>query len=161
MRVTTLNNETSVAEIADRLYENLTPESRKVAEAALLKANPELAKSGALRPGAIIRVPDVPALKLKPARTEDDPVGQTREVLKGALNSYQRLLAERLKAEQEELETQAELLKELLRKGEISRDLHAIIEGLKGTLESRIEENKVKGRYLPEALHRALKDLAE
>ena len=113
MRVTALHKETKLVDIADRLFDDLTPETRRIAEAALLKANPELAKPEALRPGAIIQVPKVAGLKGKSPRTEDDPVGQTRETLRKALESYHRLLAGGLDAERKELRTQTALLKQL------------------------------------------------
>ena len=159
MRVTTLHKETNLVDIADRLFANLTPETRQIAEAALLKLNPELAKAEALRPGAIIQVPEVPALKLKSTGTEDDPVGQTREMLKKALNSYHGLLAERLKTEQKELTTQSELLRKLRQQTHLSPEVGPIIEDLERTLKTRIDENEAKAGVLPRALDRALKEL--
>lgn len=161
MRVTAIRRETKLVDIADCLFGDLTPETRKIAEAALLKANPELAKPEALRPGVIIQVPEVAGLKRNPARSGEDPVGEARNILKGALSGYRDLLIDRFKAERTELETQRELLGMILENVDIAPDLRAITDGLEGTLRARMEENKSKrGDVLP-ALDRALKDLGE
>lgn len=159
MRVTTFNDETSVANIVDRLYDRLTPESRKIAEAALLRANPELAKLDRLRPGAILRLPEVPALILKPGSTEDDPAGHTRKMLKDALKSYHQLLAEHLKVENEDLKTQGTLLNKLGRTNQ-DKPLHKIMEQLKATLGTRISKNGASGQELTSAMNQARKDLS-
>jgi hypothetical protein len=55
MRLTTVKKEANLNALADRLYTNLTPDSRKQAVAAILKANPLLAQEGALRPGEVLK----------------------------------------------------------------------------------------------------------
>lgn len=123
MRITTLGKETNLADVVDRLFADLTPVTRRIAEKAIMEANPELVKAEVLQPGIIIRVPEVPALKLKAARTEDDPVAQTREILKKSLRSYRSLLVQHLEAEKTELVEQANLLNEIiLSKPDRSRD---------------------------------------
>lgn len=161
MRVTTLREKSSLAEIADRLFAKLTPETTKLAEAALLKANPELAEPEALRPGAIIRVPEVPTVKLKSARAEDDPVGQTREMLKTALKSYQELLAQRFKSEKEDLTEQSRIVTELRQTHQDSPEISATSEKLLRTLQKRVWNNETWDPNLQTALQRALKELAE
>ena len=151
------------ADVAD-IYDHMRgarPESRKVAESALLKANPELEKPGALRPGAIIQLPKVPALKPKPGRTEDDPVGQTREMLKTALKSYQELLAQRFKSEKEGLKEQSRIVMELRQTHQDSPEISATSEKLLRTLQKRVWNNETWDPNLQTALNRALKELGE
>jgi hypothetical protein len=53
MHLITLKSEADLGALADRLYTQLTPEARKLVEAALLKANPRLARREAFQPGLV------------------------------------------------------------------------------------------------------------
>jgi phage tail protein X len=89
MRVTSLNTETSLAAIAQRIYVTDTDILLKTAESALLNANPNLAESKAFRPGTVIHVPDVPSLTLKVGLlSQGAPIGHTSELLIQALDRY-------------------------------------------------------------------------
>ena len=81
MRLTTVKKEANLDALADRLYANLTPDSRKLAVAALVKANPVLAQEGGLRPGVVVTLPEQPGLNLKAAQTSNDPVGNLTDDL--------------------------------------------------------------------------------
>ena len=83
MRLTTVKKEASLDALADRLYANLTPNSRKLAVAALVKANPVLAQEGGLRPGVVVTLPDQPGLNLKTAQSDTDPVGTLTDDAEG------------------------------------------------------------------------------
>jgi phage tail protein X len=112
MRLTTVKKEANLDALADRLYANLTPDSRKLAVAALVKANPVLAQEGGLRPGVVVTLPEQPGLSLKAAQTGKDPVGTLTDDLKEAVRTYGQQLASALDAAQADLRDQEALLKQ-------------------------------------------------
>lgn len=110
---TTLKSDTDVGALATRLYADLTPESRKVAEAALIKANPQLAGGRALRPGLMVNMPDVPGLTIRPAATiGKDPVADLIGNLQEAAGNYRDQLAKSSDAVQADLDQQEAVLKQ-------------------------------------------------
>lgn len=112
MRFTTLKSEDSVGALADRFYANLNAKSRKLAEAALLKANPQLARSNGFKPGTVVNVPEVPGLKVKSATTGQDPVDDLLTGLSAAVSGYREHLAKGLEAMKSDMGTQRDLLKD-------------------------------------------------
>ena len=74
MRYLLLRNEESVRDVADKAYKGLSAKARKQAEAALLKANPELKTFESVRKGFIVRVPAVRNGGKKDRRNLIDPV---------------------------------------------------------------------------------------
>ena len=112
MRLTTVKKEANLNALADRLYTNLTPDSRKQAVAAILKANPLLAQEGALRPGVVVNLPEQPGLNLKTAQTGKDPVGTLVEVLKEVVRTYGQQLSGGLDTAQADIKDQEALLKQ-------------------------------------------------
>lgn len=111
MRITTVGGESSIGALADRLYANLTQESRRLAVAALQRANPHLAKPGGLTTGVVVRVPVEGGLTLKAAAQDDDPVEAVLETLGRAAVEYQKSLTESATAARKDLADQAALLK--------------------------------------------------
>ena len=73
MSIATYRGERSISEIADKIYKRLTPRQREKAEAAILKANPQLRNIRNLRKGSVLRVPDLPELRAKTNRDLDNP----------------------------------------------------------------------------------------
>lgn len=59
MRYLLLRNEGSVRDVADKAYKGLSDNTRIQAEAALLKANPELKTFNSVRKGFIVRIPSI------------------------------------------------------------------------------------------------------
>jgi hypothetical protein len=112
MRLTTVKKEANLNALADRLYANLTPDSRKLAVAALVKANPLLAQEGGLRPGVVVTLPEQPGLNLKAAQTGKDPVGSLTDDLKEAVQTYGQQLAGGLETAQTDIKDQEALLKQ-------------------------------------------------
>lgn len=110
MAVATFRGEKNVGEIADKLYARLTPKQREKAEAALLKANPQLRKIKTLPKGSILRVPDLPDLRTKTVRTLEKPDAQIANNVLEALDDYSRRLGETFKAANEATKTQIALL---------------------------------------------------
>ena len=95
MPITSFRGEKSVAEIADVMFERLTPKQREKAEAAILKANPRLNDLSTLPRGAVLKVPDVPELRPKARRTADDPPARIASEIGEALTGYGQQLAQR------------------------------------------------------------------
>lgn len=110
MRIATLKNETDISALADRLFGDLPPKVRRVAEAALLAANPNLRRSDGFKPGALVEVPEVPGVKLKPSVVADDPRTGYIVSLKAAVSQYGAHLAASLRSEARDIKDQLELL---------------------------------------------------
>jgi hypothetical protein len=111
MRLTTITNDANVGALADRLYANLTPESRKTAEAALLAANPHLVGKGGFKAGAVVRVPAVSGVRARAAAAGPDPVGDVLKELVSAVADYRKQLDESVEAAKKSVAEQAALLK--------------------------------------------------
>jgi phage tail protein X len=110
--IITVKDETTVRQLADRLYGTLDARDRTLAEAALLKANPHLADREAFRAGAVVTVPPVRGLTAQPAATRNDPVGDVRDAIGVAVDDYRKHLAASLAAAAADLGSQEELLKD-------------------------------------------------
>jgi hypothetical protein len=111
MRLTVLqNNETSLSALAERIYPNLTDVARKKAEAALARANPQLAAREALRPGTVVTLPDDAELRPRPGTVGKDPVAELLEGLKDAVSAYHDDLVNRLDESITDLTSQEKLL---------------------------------------------------
>lgn len=164
MRVTTLLlDESNLEAIAQRVYIELPEKSRKIAEAALLSANPNLAKREGFRQGVIIQIPDVPSLSLNLAQVaQDDPISQTGEVLMQVLDSYEKSLKESNKSMLADLEGQVSLIDQSnLLKALKSLEMPAA-QDLKALLNKRRQENESQHKNMIAALEQAkteIKDL--
>ena len=94
MPFATFEGEKSVAEIADRLFARMTPKQRETAVAALIRANPRLERIAALRPGVLLVLPDIPALRPKATAASESPDRQVLDELDRATRSYaERVIA--------------------------------------------------------------------
>ncbi len=110
---TTVKTDATVSELADRLYADLTPESRKVAEAALIKANPSLARGEKIRPGLVVTLPEVPKIKVRPAAAVGkDPVASMIGTLEDVVAGYRGQLTKTSDAAQADLDQQEAVLKQ-------------------------------------------------
>lgn len=113
MRLTTLQkNETSVSALVERIYPKLNEESRKKAEAALVKANPHLSGADAFRPGVVVTLPTAPEFKPRPGAAGNDPVDDMLGNLQDAVASYHDELVKRLEQSVDDLSKQEEILKQ-------------------------------------------------
>ncbi|MEO0914970.1 MAG: hypothetical protein AAFY59_18635, partial [Pseudomonadota bacterium] len=75
-RIATLGRERRIATLARRVFEIEGPprgEEQRRAEAALLRANPQLATAEGFRPGAAVVVPAVAGLRLTDWRATTPP----------------------------------------------------------------------------------------
>lgn len=120
MRLTTITDDANIGALADRLYANLTPESRKAAEAALLAANPHLVGKGGFKTGAVVRVPAVSGVRAKATATAPDPVTDVLKELVEAVAGYRKQLDESVGAAKRRLADQAALVK--------SKDVKSVID---------------------------------
>jgi phage tail protein X len=159
MRLTTVKKEANLNALADRLYANLTPDSRKLAVAALLKANPLLAQEGGLRPGVVVTLPDQPGLTLKTAQTGKDPVGTLADDLRVAVRAYGQQLAGGLETAQTDIKDQEALLKQ--------REVAAAIKATPGasdlakSLATALQERRAAYSAEVKALDTVLKEFAK
>lgn len=111
MAIATYRGEKSVAEIVKKLYARLTPKQREQAEAALLKANPQLRTIKTLPKGSILHVPDLPELRIKTVRNLENPDAQVANNISETLDNYNKRLGEHFKTDNEATKTQLALLK--------------------------------------------------
>jgi hypothetical protein len=112
MGVTIFAGEKRIGDIAKRVFGDLPPAQLKLAEQALLNANPQLKTLKALTPGAIVFVPQVPGLKPKPAASAGEhPAAAAVTLVARKLEQYQGQLAEAVKADRLEVRKTIEQLK--------------------------------------------------
>jgi phage tail protein X len=148
MRVTTLKSESTLRELSVSLYGRLDADTRKRAEAALLKANPQLAASKAFRPGAVVVLPEVTDLRARADTLGQDPIEELREALAGALASYREHLTQRADELKSDLAQQTELLKDRDVSAAIKKDAAAtelarqLAEALRARDKTRAEDRK-------------------
>lgn len=161
MPIATFRGEKSVGEIADKLFVRLTPRQREKAEAAILKANPKLAEIDKVHEGAVLRVPDIPELRPKTARSLDNPDAQIAARIGGALRDYDRWLAERVERGIADTKEQTAVLKgaELRRALANAPALKELAEQTAKALAERGEEIAMRQKTVATAIRSMVKDL--
>ena len=161
MPIATFRGERSVAEIADNLFNRLTPRQRKKAEAAILEANPQLRDIRTLREGAILHVPALPELRAKASRSLENPEAQIAENLADTLSAFSKRIAEHVNVEQENTRAQSKLLKTTKFKKEISKapNLQALAVEATKALDTRSKALGERQKRVQEAISQARKDL--
>ena len=112
MRLITLKSETDVGALADRLYTDLTPASRKLAVAALLKANPQLANPGGFKTGGVVNLPDLPDVKPRPGAAGSDPGADLVSSLQASVQDFGDRLAKALDIAAGDVRDQIALLRQ-------------------------------------------------
>ena len=104
--------ERKVTDLLERAYgADLKAADQKRAEAALVKANPQLAKLREIKPGTMIRVPDLPGLARPPQREMPEASLVELQMERDAVDEYRKRLGARLDDERRLLDADAELLK--------------------------------------------------
>lgn len=161
MRLTTIKSETAVTTLADRLYTNLTPASRKAVEAALIRANPQLADPHGFKTGIVVHVPDVPDVSHQPGTTTQDPLAAATAGLKDALEVYGGELAGNLKQATADIEEQAVLLKQREVAAAIKSDKDAaeLAKSMTASLRERAKQLADEGKQLDGLLKQIVSDL--
>lgn len=112
MRIMLFHGEQSITDLADNIYACLSSKTHAVAEAALLKANPELKEIGSLKPGAILKVPMISGISFKADRNHADPIEQVGAALIRSLESYRSQLVDAVTEEGKKLDDEARLLED-------------------------------------------------
>jgi len=157
-----LRDEATLAQLVGRVYTNLTPASRKVAEAALLRANPHLPREAPWRPGVVVSLPEVPGLGFRPAAGRN-PIDDYRETLAAAVLDYREQLARGLEAEERDIEAQTAMLKEAGRTIKATEGAAQVAEALTASLRERrklIGEEQKRQQGVFERIAKDLESLA-
>ena len=161
MAIATYRGETSVTEIADKLFVRLTPTQRAKAEAELLKANPQLKNISKVREGAILHIPDIPDLHHTERRDLENPRAQITKDLTSTLDDYAKRLVERTKAEQQASKTQTSLLKSARFKRLLanSPNRQALAAQATKALDARTKDLSERHKAAEKAIKQAIADL--
>jgi hypothetical protein len=156
MAVAIFTGEKRISEIATRVFGDLPPGQLRVAEEALLNANPHLKALRTLKPGAVIMVPPVAGLKPKQAASaSEQPTAAAVTAVARSLEQYQKQLAEAITTDQEGVKSTTTRLK--------SRELKGLATKFK--LEAQLaaieQANKARDEAAKEAETFATKTIAE
>jgi hypothetical protein len=159
MRLTTFRGEADLSELAARLFEfrgrGATARRRRV-EAALLRANPQLADLSRVPQGAVLIVPDVPDVTPRRAGEEAGPAEALAEELVRALS----LARARLIVAAQERVAEAERAVSVLDSEELRRArlgvpaLDAHVTGVVENVRRRVEDARVERSALEARLER-------
>ena len=162
-RIVTLGREKRIATLARKIFSIEGPNSAELqlrAEAALLRANPQLARKEAFQSGATIVVPQLPDLESKPV------VDEARADSKGLTNEA----TFRLKVSGIRIEEQFRVSNEMTQKTlalvtseafqteirESLPDAEPLIKAAQVAIEKRESENSAKNARLQEAISKAI-----
>src|SRR2546429_418001 len=106
MAITIFTGEKRISDIVTRLFGDLPADQLKLAEEALLNANPHLKALQTLKPGAIIMVPSMAGLEPKQgASASEHPSAATVTAVVRSLEEYQKQLQAAVSAEYEEVKS--------------------------------------------------------
>jgi phage tail protein X len=163
MPFATFEGEKSVAEIADRLFARMTPKQRETAVTALIRANPGLERIEALRPGVMLMVPDIPALRPKATASNESPDRQVLEELERATRSYAERVIARQDADIAEVKNQTAALESPRFTKAISRseELIALAKEAGAALDLRAKAASDRRKAVEAASNRISADLEE
>ena len=163
MPIATFRGEKSTAEIADKLFVSLTPRQREMAEAALLKANPQLREIDSVREGSILRVPDIPELRPKTNRSLDNPDAQIARDVSEALRDYNSRLGARAEQASADNKAQVALLKSAAFKRTLGNvpELQELAAQVGKALDARARTVSDRQQAAEQAIKQLLKDLGK
>jgi hypothetical protein len=113
--------EKKIADLVTRIYGKLKAADARRAAAALLEANPQLARIDLIGPGRPIAVPSIRAFGQRPEVDTSAPLAQTVEQLRASAAVFLERLGDRDKEEKRSIEQTRALME--------SDDLRSIIEG--------------------------------
>lgn len=157
-----LKGEKDISDVVGRAYGDLKAADARRAEAALLRANPQLAKLRELGSGTIIVVPAVPGLKPKATDRTELPTREALREVAEAFDAYRK----RLDANQDDERTATAKLASLLK----FKDLKALlretpeskefVDRVATAVKARIAEQEERAEFL-KALTKARADLDE
>jgi len=161
MPIATFRGERTISEIADKLYTRLTPRQRERAEAAILKANPQLGNLRTLRKGAILRVPDLPELRAKTNRNLENPQAHIAKNLAQSLERFSKHIAERFDTELKHTRVQSKLLKSAKFRKDISKvpSMQTLAGEATKALDTRSKKLAEQHKKVKNAINQALDNL--
>jgi len=162
MSFVVFKGERKLAELVLRAYGELKASDRKRAEAALVRANPHLAKLKDVAPGSLIVLPLVPGIGEPRQRRSEVPAADAIGEVAAALEDYGKRLDEALDAEGSELGELRALLKSrpLREKVREVEEAGAYVERVAAALKDREAEHEQRRAFLRQ-LPAARKELAE
>lgn len=111
--------ERKLADLVERAFGELKVADRRRAEAALVRANPQLAKLEELTPGSLVVVPRVPGIERRGKREVQAPASAVAGELSNTLKAYLRGLRGSAEVEAERLSA----LEQLVRSGSLQEEL--------------------------------------
>jgi hypothetical protein len=163
MSVTTFRGEKNVGEIADRLFLKLTSQQRDIAEAALIKVNPQLQAIENLKEGAVLQVPSVPELRTDLTQSLEKPNDELVNNIISALDTFSARFKERVVSEQTAIEQQQTLLSSQTFIKDITNapQLQALATVTAKALDVRLSNIVTRQNSVDEAVTQMLKDLQE
>jgi len=163
MAIATYRGERSVSEITNKLFTKLTPLQREKAEAALLKANPQLSNLRKLPKGSILRVPDLPELRAKTSRSLENPDDQIVKQISESLDAFNKHMRQQVDSEQKSVKQQTALLKSARFKKDISKSeqLQALASDASKALSARSKNIAERQKKVDASIKQAMKDLKE
>jgi Ni,Fe-hydrogenase III large subunit len=156
-----LQDETSISNIAKRIFTNLPDESRKNAETELIKLNPILSDTKAIKAGVIIKVPEISSLVLNTQQVNNDPTTQTKEVIKNAIESYHKQLLVRIESQHGDLRNQIDLIKSVGQLSISNPELQLIIETIEKSVAANLGDAKVLSENLDQVFGQISADLSK
>ena len=161
MNIMSYQGESSVTEVTNRIYTRLTPRQRERAEAAILKANPQLANIRAVSRGTVLRVPDIPELHAKRKNNPENPKTRFDKQMTESIAAFSRQFAEQTSSEQEETKAQLVLLKNRQFKKAITNKPHLKKQAtsLTRSLTTRSAEVKERDKAVQLAVKQMLENL--
>ncbi len=161
MPITIYRGEKTVGDIADKLFERLTPRQKETVEAALLKANPRLADPAKLTRGTILKMPDIPELRPKTSRALENPDTLLAKHVAEALDGLGKRLDGRSTQAVDDVRQQAALLKSAALKRALAHApaLQELAAQIGKSTDTRGKELEVRRKSVDAALQAMRKDL--
>lgn len=111
MPIATFRGEKTVGDIADKLYERLTPTQKAKVEAAILKDNPHLRDPSKVAPGTIVTVPEMAELRPKTSRALENPDALMARHIADAVTAYGQRFESRTKQASADIKDELAVLK--------------------------------------------------
>ncbi len=161
MNIITFRGERNVKEVTNRLFTRLTPRQQERAEAAILKANPQLRNIRRVPKGTVLEVPDLPELQAKRKPDQESPKSRFNEQLVESLGTFSKQFAEEASAAKEDSKVQISLLKSRQFKGAIANNpqLRKQATEVSRAMTTRVTEVGERNKTVQLAVKQMLKDL--
>ncbi len=162
MKILRLDAEAQVAELASQAFKfraNASAKTKKMATAALLKANPHLADVATLPAGTTIVVPEVPGLEAaSDAKSAEGPGTDLLENLVTGIDAAREGLTVALKRNQQEMQETLRLARLPELQTLLKRE-HPAAAALLSEIEAQTNKQAEEEKALSERLERAFQDM--